>query len=64
MDELKADKASMLTYLTSTDEAVEILVDLVNKDYSVKSLINDFYAHFEPDDREDKDEGFVLWEDN
>ena len=53
MDELKADKASMLTYLTSTDEAVEILVDLVNEDYSVKSLMNDFYAHFEPDDRGD-----------
>ena len=35
MDELKACKSSMLQYLTSTDEAVEILVDLVNEDYSV-----------------------------
>ena len=53
MEELKACKDSMLQYLTSNDEAVEILVDLVNEDYSVKSLINDFYAHFEPDDRGD-----------
>ncbi len=49
----KVDKASMLQYLTSYEEAVEILLDLVNDDYSIKSLKNDFMAHFEPDDRGD-----------
>ena len=53
MDELKACKDSMLQYLTSYEEAVEILVDLVNDDYTIKSLKNDFLAHFEPDDRGD-----------
>ena len=49
----KVDKASMLQYLSSYEEAVEILVDLVNDDYTIKALKNDFLAHFEPDDRGD-----------
>ena len=49
---MKVTKRDMLTYLTSTDEAVEILVDIVNGDYSSKALTEDFKAHFEPADRE------------
>mgnify|MGYP003126633379 FL=1 len=35
------------------DEALEILVDLINDDYTIEDLKNDFYAYFEPDDRGD-----------
>jgi len=33
--------------------AEEILVDLINGDYSVEMLKNDVMAYFEPDDRGD-----------
>jgi hypothetical protein len=32
---------------------------LVNDDYSIKSLKNDFMAHFEPDDRGDMERWFI-----
>ena len=47
----KIDKASMYTYLTSDEEAVEILVDMFNGDYKAEQFKNDVMAHFEPDDR-------------
>ena len=46
-------KQAMESYLTSDEEAIEILVDMVNGDYTVEALKNDFLAHFEPDDRGD-----------
>ena len=49
----KIDKASMYTYLTSDEEAVEILVDMFNGDYSVEMFRNDANSYYEPDDRGD-----------
>ena len=49
----KIDKRSMHTYLTSEDEAVEILVDMFNGDYPVETFRNDVKSYYEPDDRGD-----------
>tara|TARA_R100000315_G_C5233560_1_gene144637 strand:- start:2651 stop:2860 length:210 start_codon:yes stop_codon:yes gene_type:complete len=49
----KVDKASVIQALGNGDEALEILVDLINDDYTIEDLKNDFYAYFEPDDRGD-----------
>ena len=35
------------------DEAIEIIVDLINDDYTVENLKNDYRAYFTPDDRGD-----------
>ena len=53
MELVRATKRAMEDYLTSDEEAIEILVDMVNGDYTIKALKNDFLAHFEPDDRGD-----------
>ena len=49
----KVDKASVIQALGNGDEALEILVDLINDDYTIENLKNDFYGYFEPDDRGD-----------
>ena len=36
------------------NEAVEILRDIFNEDYSVKEFQNDVLAYFEPNNREEK----------
>ena len=54
MDELKADINSMLQFCDNDSViAAEILTDIFNGDYTVKSLRNDVIAAFEPDDRGD-----------
>ena len=53
---MNIDKASMEQWLgtdNQLNEAVEILVDIVNGDYSPETLKNDVMAYFEPDDRGD-----------
>ena len=47
------DKRGMGFYLQSYEEAVEILTDIFNGDYTIKSFRNDVLANFEPDDRGD-----------
>ena len=49
----KADKISVMQAFGFDDEALEIVVDLINGDYTVKNLRNDYQAYFEPDDRDD-----------
>ena len=49
----KADKISVMQAFGFDDEALEIVVDLINGDYTVKNLRNDYQAYFEPDDRGD-----------
>ena len=49
----KADKISVMQAFGFSDEALEIVVDLINGDYTVKNLRNDYQAYFEPDDRGD-----------
>ena len=56
----KIDKRSMHTFLTSEDEAVEILVDMFNGHYKIEQFKNDVMAHFEPDDR---DESWITFKD-
>ena len=55
---MKADKRSINQWLGSQnyhikDEAIEILRDIFNEDYSVKEFQNDVSAYFEPNDREE-----------
>ena len=47
------DKRGMRFYLQSYEEAVEILTDIFNGDYTVKAFRNDVLSNFEPDDRGD-----------
>ena len=47
------DKRGMGFYLQSYEEAVEILTDIYNGDYTVKAFRNDVDSYFEPDDRGD-----------
>jgi len=49
----KIDTASMMLHLTTFDEAVEILTDMFNGDYTVEAFKNDVRSSFEPDDRGD-----------
>ena len=49
----KADKISVMMAFGFDDEALEIVVDLINGDYTVENLRNDYQAYFEPDDRGD-----------
>ena len=49
----KADKISVMMAFGFSDEALEIVVDLINGDYTVENLRNDYQAYFEPDDRGD-----------
>ena len=56
---MEADKRSIKQWLEFQshyieDEAIEILRDIFNEDYSVKEFQNDVLAYFEPNDREDK----------
>ena len=53
MDKIRADKISVMQAFGFEDEALEILVDLINGDYSVEMLKNDVVSYFEPDDRGD-----------
>ena len=48
-----ADKISVMKAFGFSDEALEIVVDLINGDYTVENLRNDYQAYFEPDDRGD-----------
>mgnify|MGYP003153229644 FL=1 len=48
-----ADKISVMQAFGFSDEALEIVVDLINGDYTVENLRNDYQAYFEPDDRGD-----------
>ena len=48
-----ADKISVMQAFGFDDEALEIVVDLINGDYTVENLRNDYQAYFEPDDRGD-----------
>ena len=49
----KIDTASMMLHLTTFDEAVEILTDMFNGDYTLDNFKNDVRSSFEPDDRGD-----------
>ena len=50
----KVDKRTIEQWINGEDGlAEEILVELINGDYSVKMLKNDVGAYFEPDDRGD-----------
>ena len=49
----KADKISVMQAFGFDDEALEIVVDLINGDYTVENLRKDFQGYFEPDDRGD-----------
>jgi hypothetical protein len=53
MDKWMADKISVMQAFGFEDEALEILVDLINGDYTVENLRKDYQAYFEPDDRGD-----------
>ena len=53
MDKLRADKISVMQAFGFEDEALEILVDLINGDYTVENLRKDYQGYFEPDDRGD-----------
>ena len=48
-----ADKYSVMQAFGFDDEALEIIVDLINDDYTVENLKNDYRAYFTPDDRGD-----------
>ena len=48
-----ADKISVMQAFGFSDEALAIVVDLINGDYTVENLRNDYQAYFEPDDRGD-----------
>ena len=48
-----ADKISVMQVFGFTDEPLEILVDLINGDYTVENLRKDYQGYFEPDDRGD-----------
>ena len=51
---LNMDKAGMEQWINGESGlAVEILVDIFNKDYSVENFRNDVLSYFEPDDRGD-----------
>ena len=51
----KIDKRSIYQWLNGeTGLAEEILVDLINGDYSVDMLKNDVVSYFEPADREEE----------
>ena len=61
---MNIDKASMEQWLgtdNQLNEAVEILVDIVNGDYSPETLKNDVMAYFEPDDRGDIERWNVVY---
>tara|TARA_R110002020_G_scaffold437872_1_gene648213 strand:- start:522 stop:701 length:180 start_codon:yes stop_codon:yes gene_type:complete len=47
------DERGMRFYLQSYEEAVEILTDIFNGDYTIKAFRNDVLANFTPDDRGD-----------
>ena len=47
------DKRGMGFYLQSYEEAVEILTDMFNGDYTLDNFKNDVRSSFEPDDRGD-----------
>ena len=50
----KIDRASIEQWLGTDrqlDEALEILVDMFNGDYSVEMFRNDVNSYYEPDDR-------------
>ena len=52
----KIDRASIEQWLGTDrqlDEALEILVDMFNGDYSVEMFRNDVNSYYEPDDRGD-----------
>ena len=51
-----ADKRSIEQWLGTDNqlcEAIEVLRDIFNEDYSVKEFQNDVSAYFEPNDREE-----------
>jgi len=47
------DERGMRFYLQSYEEAVEILTDIYNGDYTVKAFRSDVDEYYEPDDRDD-----------
>ena len=59
----KIDEGSIRQWL-GTDrqlgEAIDILVDIFNKDYSVENFREDVLSYFEPDDR---DENWITFTD-
>ena len=56
----KVDKRTIEQWINGEDGlAEEILVDLINGDYSVKMLKNDVVSYFEPDDRGDMERSYT-----
>ena len=56
MDEWMADRKSIKQWLGTDNqlvEAIDILTDIYNGDYTVKAFRNDVLSYFEPDDRGD-----------
>ena len=56
MDERMTDRASIEQWLGTSNqlfEAIDILTDIYNGDYTVKAFRNDVDEYFEPDDRGD-----------
>ena len=52
----KIDRKSVEQWIGADNmdtEPIDIIVDLINGDYSVKMLKNDVVSYFEPDDRGD-----------
>ena len=53
---MNIDRASMEQWLgtdNKLDEAIDILVDIINGDYNIKTFKNDVSSYFEPDYRGD-----------
>ena len=52
----RADKRSIEQWLGTSNqlfEAIDILTDIYNGDYTVKAFRNDVDEYFEPDDKDD-----------
>mgnify|MGYP003138644601 CR=1 FL=1 len=47
------DKIGMEQWLDSFSDAIDILMDIYNGDYTVEAFRDDVREHFEPDDRGD-----------
>ena len=63
MDKWMADRKSIEQWLGTSNqlvEAIDILTDIYNGDYTVKAFRNDVLSYFEPDDRDDSWITFTL----
>ena len=61
---MNIDRASMEQWLgtdNKLDEAIDILVDIINGDYKIKTFKNDVSSYFEPDDRGDIERWSVVY---